>query len=194
MCRLNKKQIFEHYNQEVQHSVNTIFASIPTQNNEGCESPVLQMTSFLNPYDEDVERFLTFNKDNLTILSLNTDSLHAKQRKRAEKRYGLIYEVRFLSRFLDVGSAYRARAKKGAMHTAAARRARRRVRPVKVTDYCKSRTVSLRPRSRWDVSGEGIWLIRKSQSCDNHWRKHASEITLWTWASICGTTKGIWSC
>ena len=78
MCRLNKKQVLEHYGGEVQHSVDSIFANLSNGADEGSSGPAPQLSSYLNPYDEDVEKFLKFNQDNLTIFSMNTDSLHAK--------------------------------------------------------------------------------------------------------------------
>ena len=77
MCRLNENDILENYGGAIQNSLETIFTNVQ-DDDEGGSSPITQHSTFLNPYDPDIEKFLEFNQDNFTVYSQNIDSLHAK--------------------------------------------------------------------------------------------------------------------
>ena len=77
MCRLNENDVLENYGGAIQNSLETIFTNVQ-DDDEGGSSPITQHSTFLNPYDPDIEKFLEFNQDNFTVYSQNIDSLHAK--------------------------------------------------------------------------------------------------------------------
>ena len=77
MCLLDKNDVLEHFGGSIQNSLETIFTNAQ-DNDEGGSSPMTQHSTFLNPYDPDVEKFLEFNQGNFTVFSQNIDSLHAK--------------------------------------------------------------------------------------------------------------------
>ena len=72
MCRLNENDVLENYGGAIQNSLETIFTNVQ-DDDEGGSSPITQHSTFLNPYDPDIEKFLEFNQDNFTVYSQNID-------------------------------------------------------------------------------------------------------------------------
>ena len=76
MCQLNENDILENFGGAIQNSLENIFTNV--EDYEGGVSPITQHSTYLNPYDPDIENFLESNENNFTVFSHNTDSLHAK--------------------------------------------------------------------------------------------------------------------
>ena len=68
MCQLDKDDILSHFGGAIQNSLETVFTNVQ-DDDEGGSSPLTQHSTFLNPYDPDVENFLTFNEVNFTVLA-----------------------------------------------------------------------------------------------------------------------------
>ena len=56
-----------------------IFSNKDKNNENTPNAPTIQHSTFLSPNTADVEKFLKFNENNFTVLSLNLDSLHSKK-------------------------------------------------------------------------------------------------------------------
>ena len=74
---LLEEEILENYGGFISNNLETIFANID-DNEATTATPLNQFSTFLNPFDADIENFLKQNENNFTVYSLNANSLHQK--------------------------------------------------------------------------------------------------------------------
>ena len=70
-----QNEILNNFGGVIDNCLGTTFANI--DDDEGV-SPLVQTSTYLDPCDSHVEKFLTTHQDHFTIFSMNADSLHAK--------------------------------------------------------------------------------------------------------------------